>query len=153
MIKKLFILLVTLMMCSGLIACANSAYRQGDFGGTFVYASASIEPVLITKQNELIYIFSEYDIVWDNGLAIWQRYDNKFFEKNALILYFFGVSGDEEPDITIDKIEIDDDLIQVSLIQHGLTEGLMYFQKNMVIEINKNIIGQSTNVKVDLKIK
>jgi hypothetical protein len=147
MIKKIMALVV---LCTVLIMCLGFF---SDFGGTFENKGISIEPTLITEHTELISVFKEHDIVWKKGIPIWDRYDSNFFEKKALILYFFGVSGDVDPRITLDKIQIDDEVIKVSLFQHGMTAGLAYFPKYLVIEISKSYIGELTKVLVDIEIK
>lgn len=156
--KKLFlsrfIIGGVLILCLGLLAgCENSMYKEVDFGGTFSSPGINIEPLLIKEYDELVSLFNEYEIEWENGLAIWERYDKGYFKNKALIIYIFGVSGDVEPLITIDGVQVDDNIIKVLLVQHGTTTGLAYFQKNLVIEVTKSFIGKTTSVEVDIKVK
>lgn len=154
MVKKILIMGVMLIMCMGILGgCGNNSYKQVDFGGTILNGSIKHEPMLIQEHSELVSVFGDLDITWEKGIAIWERYDSKFFENKTLLVYFFDVSGDVEPRIAIDDIQVDGGIIKISLLQHGTTAGLAYFSKNIVIEVNKKFIGDSTKVEVDIKVK
>ena len=151
--KKILGIAVAITMLFAIVALAGCnggrEFRQVEFDGTIVTGHPE-EPLLIRSREQLSAILDEYGIVWTSGL---QRYDNHFFDENALILYFFGASGDRAPTFSVESIKtVGDDTVKLILNRNELTAGLAFFPINIVVEVERSIIGNATSIEVEVKI-
>ena len=70
-------------------------FTQGEIGGTLKANEINLyEDALeiIQTKEDLVNVFSEIEIVWENQ-PIWERYDEDFFETKSLIFVVQIVSG------------------------------------------------------------
>lgn len=128
-------------------------FNKVAFEETFIEVGSELPiPVIVKSQKMLITFFSENDIVWEGDTDIWASYDIDFFENNALVFYFFGVSGTHEPFYSIDFVQVIDGELKLFFTQHGSSDGRAYFQIILAIEISKRYVIDVVSINADIRI-
>ncbi len=133
-ITRLVVMLIAAILLCGLAACDRDEmnpksveFKEVHFNGTFT-GSSSERPssAIVRNQEELVALFSGYSIEWEDDVSITTQYDSEYFENNALVFHFFGVSGDYSPDFSVEDVQVDKEALKLSVVQKGLTTGDAY---------------------------
>ncbi|MCK9166708.1 MAG: hypothetical protein RBS76_04770 [Acholeplasmatales bacterium] len=128
-------------------------FKKVVFEETFIEVGSELPmPVIVQSQEMLITFFSENDILWESDTDIWNSYDTDYFENKALVFYFFGVSGTQEPFYSIDFVQVIDGELKLFLTQHGSSVGRAYFKIIIAVEISKSYIVDVVSVNANIRI-
>lgn len=161
----LAIVLVVLFSLVGLTACNNDeeeepvgnqiSFEEGVFGGVFDGLNGDEEfSAIIRNQQELASYFDDYEINWQNYTPIWERYDNNFFESDALLLHFFWATS-TDLSFSIDNIRIDGNKLKMFLVGNyygdTLNDAVQFVP--IVTEVAQGDIDNATKLIVDIQHK
>ena len=108
--------------------------------------------LLIKNHRQLKETFEDQSIQWVDDIPIWEQYSDDFFKRNSLVSYTFGGSGDYVPEFEVERLVKEGKTLTVYIIQHGMTEGLMYFSITILLEVNKSDVANVANIETDLRI-
>ena len=120
---------------------------SGIFSGSTSYGT-----LLINNHSQLKENYEGQSIQWVDDIPIWERYCSDFFNENALVMYTFGDSGDNAPEYEVERLVKEGKTLTVYIIQHGMTQGLMYFSITILIEVNKYDVLNVQNIETITRI-
>ena len=160
--KKFSITIILIIVLFSLIISCNSTKEKNDnepkeikftIGTAGIFCgSTSYGTLLINNHTLLKETFEDQSIQWEDGVPIWDRYSDDFFDQNALVMYTFGGSGDNVPEFEVERLVKEGNTLTIYIIQHGMTEGLMYYTVTILIEVNKFNMVNVENIETNTKL-
>ena len=144
MVKRIVAVGVLLVMLFSLMSCGEDEdmkksipFKEGVFEGRFIGLSGGETfKEIIRSQEELISFFDEHEVSWI-AAPIWERYDAKYFESQALIFYFFWIT-DNSIERYVEDVCVQENSLTIKIIRKGTHENQVEGFKRLIVEVEKS---------------
>ncbi len=81
-------------------------------------------------------------------------YDKKFFDKKSIIFCSYYVSGCFRPQVSLEKVEVNERIVEISLVQEEYMGGCdRTVEFAFILEVEKKVIGNPVSIEIYIKPK